>query len=379
MNNKGLFCSTVILLITLSFQGCATVGNQVSKVKSALPGHKKPQNLLASGRNYESKNEWLAAREQYETHLKKDPKSVKACHRLGIVCSRLGDSVAATRYFTQARQLDPTNSEVLNDFGYALYQRGQYNAAEKIFTAALQNDAKNSRIINNLALTVGHQGRFKESFSLFRNVMPPAEAHANLAYIHTQRGEGELALQEYDLALTEDPDLETAGLAAAELAEMKILLLAKQAQKTEQQLAADQSAPQTETLKRQNTVAKTPIMTQLETQTTQLVSAKQPVEITRKPSLNATTPIVRQKLISQASLKKEVQFKPVASQPPVSRPVIKPISKPVFEVEEEALEINSFKSLDELSVEEKPAIIRISNESESEELLFRSSQELSEQ
>lgn len=371
MNNKGLFCSTVILLITFSLQGCAQLGNQVSKVKSALPGQKKSENLLASARNYERKNEWLAAREKYEKHLKKDPQSVSACHRLGIVCTRLGDSVAATRYFTQARQLAPHNSEVLNDFGFALYQRGQYDAAEKIFTAALQNDATNHRIINNLALTVGHQGRYKESFSLFRNIMPPAEAHANLAYIHTQRGEGDLALEEYDLALSEDPTLETAGLAAAELAEMRILALAKQTKKEEaEQLAASQNAPKTETSNRPVTQVKTVT----EKQTTQLVSAKQPVEPTQKPSLNATTPVVRQKLISQASLKKEAR--PVAPQPPVSRPAQLPVSKPVIEVEEEALEINPFKTLDEISQEDQPAIIRISNESESKEDLFRSPQEL---
>ncbi len=221
MNNKGLSCSTVILIITMTFQGCSQLGTQISKVKSTLPGQKKPENLLAAARGFESKKEWLAAREQYEKYLSKNPKSANACHRLGIVCSHLGDTVAATRYFTQARQIEPNNSEVLNDFGYALYQRGQYGAAEKIFSTALQNDANNKRIMNNLALTVGHQGRFKESFSIFRNIMPAAEAHANLAYIHTQRGEGELALDEYDLALTADPHLERAGLAAAELAEMK--------------------------------------------------------------------------------------------------------------------------------------------------------------
>ena len=392
MNNKGLFCSTVILLITFSTQGCSHLGNQVSKVKSALPGQKITESLLAAARTDESKNELLAAREKYERYLKGNRKSVIACHRLGIVCTRLGDSVSATRYFTQARQLDPTNSEVLNDFGYALYQRGQYNAAEKIFTAALQNDASNKRIINNLALTVGHQGRFKESFTLFRNIMPPAEAHANLAYIHTQRGEGELALQEYDLALTADPTLETAGLAAAELAEMKNIFLAKQSQKPEQQLAAKKTAPQTETTRQQTlpakTLAKSPFKQQPETQTTQLVSAKQTVEKTPQKSLNVTTPVAREKQITQASLKEEeIQFRQITSQPPVSKPIkkpvsipgTKPVSKPVPKVEEEALEIESFNTIDELSVEEKPAIIRISNESEQEEALFRTPQELSEQ
>lgn len=345
MNDKGLSCSTVILIITVTFQGCTQLGTQISKVKSAIPGHKEPVNIIALARNYEKQNEFKAAREQYEKHLRKDPKSVIACHRLGIVCSRLGDTVASTRYFTQARQLDPHNSEVLNDFGFALYNRGEYKSAEKIFSTALQNDANNNRIINNLALAIGHQGRFKESLSLFRNIMSSAEAHANLAYIHTQRGEGELALKEYDLALTADPNLEQAGMAAAELAEMKYLALANQAKKSEQQLAEKKVVP-----KKQNT---------------QLVQAKQSTQATT-PTRKKTIPVVREKLISQASMKKEKL---------ISAP-----RKAVPELElkgDDDLEINSFRTLDELNQEEEPVIIRISNEVKSQESLFRSPAELS--
>mgnify|MGYP003663419737 CR=1 FL=1 len=356
MNNKGLSCSTVILIITMTFQGCTQLGTQVTRMKASLPGQKKPENLMASARTLESKSEWLAAREEYEKYLKKNPKSVKACHRLGIVCSHLGDTVAATRYFTQARQLDPNNSELLNDFGYALYQRGQFEAAEKVFSTALQNDASNKRIINNLALTVGHQGRFKESFSLFRNIMPPAEAHANLAYIHTQRGEGDLALQEYDLALTDDPHLERAGLAAAELVEMKNLTLARQGQeKTNVQLAAN---PVT---------AEMQPKTEPEKKTTQVVSIEVPVKATPKPSLNRTIPVAKEKLISQTSMKKEV----LVPTPQTA------VAKPLPSQEEEALEISSFRTLDELSLEEEPAIIRISNEKTQEEPMFRAPQEFS--
>lgn len=349
MNNKGLSCSTVILLITITFQGCSHLSNQVAKVKSALPTQKNSDKLILAARTFESKNELLAAREQYEKYLSKNPKSAKACHRLGIVCTRLGDPVAATRYFTQARQIDPQNSVLLNDFGYALYQRGQFKAAEKIFKEALQNDANNNRIINNLALSVGHQGRFKESFSLFRNIMPAAEAHANVAYIHTQRGEGELALKEYDLALTADPNLRTAGLAAAELAEMKSLFLAKQDKKTTQQLATRKIAPKAE----------------LNKQPTQLVSSKRPVQ--KMPTLltSQSKQTGKQKLIAQTSMKRQAKVEPS----------LKPDTKSEPKMEEDELEINSFRTLDELS-EEESVIIRISDEKTQEENLFRTPQEL---
>ena len=76
---------------------------------------------------------------------------------------------------------------------------------------------------------------------------------------------------------------------------------------------------------------------------------------------------MREKLISQTSMKKEVKLP--TPQPAVSKPLPKP--------EEEALEISTFRSLDELSLDEEPAIIRISNEKTQEEPMFRSPQEFS--
>ncbi|WP_417396121.1 tetratricopeptide repeat protein [Gimesia chilikensis] len=366
------------------------MNTQVSKVKSVLPGGKeKDENVLAAARSMERQKEWIGAREKYESYLKKNPHSVKACHRLAIVCSHLGDTVAATRYFTQAKQLDPNNSEVLNDFGYALYQRGQYEAAEKALAAALQNDAQNPRIMNNLALVVGHQGRFKESYTMFRNIMSEAEAHANVAYIHTQRGEGELALKEYDLALSADPDLTSAGQGAAELALLKDRMLARKTAEAEEQLAAASAEKQTQP--ETNAKAAAPQKTRSLDKPTQLASLKASADTRaqQRETLAPSKPAPEKtKLISQVSLKKEMESAaPVKVQPfrkipdnpaPVktatrtvsvqSKPVVtrtipqpKVEAKPEPQLEEAPLEINPFRSLDEIE-EEAPVIIRISNE-----------------
>lgn len=389
MNSNGLFCSTLILC-TLAFQGCSQLNTQVSKVKSVLPGGKeKDENVLAAARSMERQKEWIGAREKYESYLKKNPHSVKACHRLAIVCSHLGDTVAATRYFTQAKQLDPNNSEVLNDFGYALYQRGQYEAAEKALAAALQNDAQNPRIMNNLALVVGHQGRFKESYTMFRNIMSEAEAHANVAYIHTQRGEGELALKEYDLALSADPDLTSAGQGAAELALLRDRMLAHKTAEAEEQLAAASAEKQTQP--ETSAKAAAPQKTRSLDKPTQLASLKASADTRaqQRETLASSKPAPEKtKLISQVSLKKEMESAaPVKVQPfrkipdnpaPVktatrtvsvqSKPVVtrtipqpKVEAKPEPQLEEAPLEINPFRSLDEIE-EEAPVIIRISNE-----------------
>jgi Tfp pilus assembly protein PilF len=387
MNSNGLFCSTLILC-TLAFQGCSQLNTQVSKVKSVLPGNKeKQENVLAAARSLERQKEWIGARKKYEAYLKKNPHSVKACHRLGIVCSQMGDTVAATRYFTEAKQLDPNNSELLNDFGFALYKRGQYEAAEKVLATALQNDANNPRIMNNLALTVGNQGRFKESYTMFRNIMSEAEAHANVAYIHTQRGEGEQALKEYDLALTADPDLQSAGMAAAELALLRNRLVAQKTAEAEEKLAANpepqKTAQPAASPKPQLTAEKSPKLASLKASP---AARKQPSQ----PLAQKQAPVAKEKMISQVSLKKEMKstapakvnpFKQIPQKqaaPAVSRKIPQPEPSP----EEAPLEIAPFRSLDEIE-EEKPVIIRISNEvpaaAENEDTLFRTPQELSQQ
>ena len=379
MNSNGLLCST-LMLCTLTLHGCTQLNSQVAKVKSTFSSSEKSENMLAAARTLESQKEWIGARKKYEECLKRDPRNVKACHRLGIVCTQLGDTVAATRYFTQARQLAPTNSELLNDFGFALYKRGQYEAAEKVLAAALQNDANNPKIMNNLALTVGHQGRFKESYTMFRNLMSEAEAHANVAYIHTQRGEGNLALKEYDLALTADPTLKSAGLAAAELAQLKNRHLENQALKADQQLAATSPAKEKQQpakKQQQPESAKTQQIARLKPTTT----PAQPKAIPPKKSP------VKQELISQVSMKKEVKREiPLETKPELKREkkVVKqeptltrriPQEKPTQEAA--PLEINPFRSLDEISEEEAPVIIRISNETAAKESGFRTPQELS--
>ena len=92
---------------------------------------------------------------------------------------------------------------------------------EKVLRMAVQENPTHKRAVNNLAIVIGHQGHFDESLAMFRRVVGEAEANANLAYIHVQRGEGQAATQRYSRALTLDSNLEAATRAMLQIAEMQ--------------------------------------------------------------------------------------------------------------------------------------------------------------
>ena len=143
---------------------------------------------------------------------------------------------------------------------------------------------------------------------MFRNSMSEAEAHANVAYIHTQRGEGELALKEYDLALSADPDLTSAGQGAAELALLRDRMLAHKTAEAEEQLAAASAEKQTQP--QTSAKATAPQKTRSLDKPTQLASLKASADTRaqQRETLAPSKPAPEKtKLISQVSLKKEME------------------------------------------------------------------------
>mgnify|MGYP002624189877 FL=1 len=68
-----------------------------------------------------------------------------------------------------------------------------------------------------------------------------AEAHANLAFICSQRGDGSQAMEHYSRALDHDPDLRAAAVGLTQLHEMK-----QEFDREQAAIAARQAAPETQ-------------------------------------------------------------------------------------------------------------------------------------
>lgn len=217
MRRCSLSAVMLLALVAGPLSGCAHLGSGGFATSRA----EKIEAQFDLARLAESEGELDKSREMYESILKKDPTNVAVCHRLGIVYARQTNYEAAKRYFNEALRLKPANAEILNDLGYACYLSNDYSNAEAALESALKVDSQNRRATNNLALVVGTQGRLDESYQLFRRVNKESEAHANVAYLYAQQGEGKKALDHYSRALSLEPDMKNAANAMVEIARLQ--------------------------------------------------------------------------------------------------------------------------------------------------------------
>lgn len=206
-------------LVALALSGCAQMSAKLPSVSLKRP--QSDETRLNVARLYERQNRLGAARKLYTELHDEDPDNLLVMHRLAAISTRLGDFEAAQKYFQQSLAIDPDNAEVLADLGYAQYLHGDLETAEATLRRSLSLNPDSQRTVGNLALVAGMNGQIDESLSLYRQIVDEAEAQANVAYIHVQRGEGELAMQRYDRALTLDQSLTSAANALVKLAALK--------------------------------------------------------------------------------------------------------------------------------------------------------------
>jgi Tfp pilus assembly protein PilF len=208
-----------ILLAALATGGCSTLGTQIS---TRLPGAREAdETLLSIARLNERQGRLGEARRQYEQIVRRQPEHFEAWHRLSLVYTQLEERDAADRAFQKARAMQPNNADLLADYGYALFLREELTEAETILRQALRESPRHKRAVNNLAIVLAHHDQWEESYSLFRQAVGEAEAHANLGYLHTQFGNGRQAVEHYSRALTLDPQLASASQAMYQLAQLQ--------------------------------------------------------------------------------------------------------------------------------------------------------------
>ncbi len=222
MNPKRTWASLLIGLLAIQFAGCASLPGWVSASKStSSPAGSNIETQLDIARLHEHQEKLIQARKMYFSILDDDPQNAQAFHRLGVVLTRMGKQDEAIPYYQRAVELNSENSELLSDFGYALFLNDDLETAEEALQQALAIDPNHKRSIGNLAMVRGHQGSYNDCLSLFREIVTEAKAYSNLAYIHVQRGEGQLAIQRYGQALELDDTLESAAEALVQIAKLQ--------------------------------------------------------------------------------------------------------------------------------------------------------------
>jgi Flp pilus assembly protein TadD/YHS domain-containing protein len=207
----------VVALIPWAAIGCAATNSRLGQLASRSA--EEQEALWARGQMYEKEGRYPEAQQIYAELYRRDEKSPRYAHRLGVVSTMMGDHERAISAYARARELDAENPELLADMGYAAFLRKEYQQAETLLRASLSRSGENPRAKTNLALTVGMQGRYDESLELFRQVhgQDEAEVLCNLAYVKSQRGDVSGAKELYKQALAIDPTMSRATVALAEL------------------------------------------------------------------------------------------------------------------------------------------------------------------
>ncbi len=212
-------CTWLALFFCVSVLGCSNP--PVSAPDMAV--HSIPKSKVETGiklaRIQEREGNLRQALVMYEDMLQADPANGEIYHRLMVANTRLDQPERADAYFEEAQKRLPHNAELFADYGYACYLRGDMPTAETWLKKAHQLEPKNKRITANLALVVGAGGRVQECLTYFRQYLDEADAHANVGFVLSQRGDFEAARQSYTKALSLNPRLKSAQHALLQLAE----------------------------------------------------------------------------------------------------------------------------------------------------------------
>ena len=215
MVKRKLWLAACGLALLGTLSGCA---NFTQTVRNSIPNPGQQREMRYDFAQLQERNGDLhKAEKAYRELADAKPKEAKFHHRLGIVLVRQGKLEDGVTELTKASELDQENALILNDLGYAQMLRGEYAAAETAIRKSLELDAKDTRARNNLALVLGYEGKMRESYEQFRLNNSEAEARANLAYVHTQRGELIAASKEYDQSLSKNPENKAAAEALVQL------------------------------------------------------------------------------------------------------------------------------------------------------------------
>jgi predicted O-linked N-acetylglucosamine transferase (SPINDLY family) len=180
--------------------------------------------LMLRSRAHEALRNLAAAIADVEGALALNPRDVRACNELGILCADAREIDRAIAAFRRAIALDPSYARAWNNLGNALRESGQAHEAERAFARATVADPRYPLAWANLGVTLRDLGRDGDAAAAFERAiaLDPRQRLALTALAGMRRGQGsiDVAATLYERALSFGPrDAQTLFLYAGTLAE----------------------------------------------------------------------------------------------------------------------------------------------------------------
>lgn len=177
---------------------------------ASMPGKLTPELWIMQGQLAESQGQHAKALESYNKALQAEPNNVGALVSTARLYDRQGDAAHSVQYFQKALVVNPNDASVHNDLGLAYSKAGNVAAAKDSLGKAALIEPSNVRYRNNLATLMVENGQAEEAVRQLQQVLPPAVAHYNVAYLHFTKQNIPAAQQQLQAALQIDPNLQQA-------------------------------------------------------------------------------------------------------------------------------------------------------------------------
>jgi tetratricopeptide (TPR) repeat protein len=185
--------------------------------KDDLPDDQLLKLALVAGDEFMKQGHDAEAIQQFERARRLDAKAPVA-RKLARLYERQGQFSQALAEYKLALEQSPQDADLCNDVGYCYFQMGNYVQAEHWLKRSRNLKSGHARASVNLGMAVGMQNRHAEALRLFQEVLSPADAYSNLAFVYLKQGRRTEAIEAYQQALLLQPDHK---LAASVLPKLK--------------------------------------------------------------------------------------------------------------------------------------------------------------
>jgi Tfp pilus assembly protein PilF len=207
---QTLGCASSLLMLTNSDDAIEKAFG-TSTEDSENTGLTPQQSSLACLRTaYEldKQNHLYEAASLYERARTFNPKVKGVSRRLAVLYARMNQADKARMEFDRAIEETPNEADLYSDAGFFYLQNGDDEKAEALLDKAFKLDPNHAKSNMHLAMLRAKQERPDESLTLFKKVVGPAEAHANLGVLLAKQGKLEQARSHFEQAQQLDSEAE---------------------------------------------------------------------------------------------------------------------------------------------------------------------------
>jgi tetratricopeptide (TPR) repeat protein len=165
---------------------------------------------VAMGENLEQNDDGEGARRMFHTALELEPHNLAALIGLGRHFDRQGQLDRATENYLEATKHYPENATAFKDLGLCYARQRRYDEAIRALNRAIELEPDRARYRNNIAMVLVSQNRLDEAIKHLTDAHGPATAHYNAGFLLNKQGQNEAALDQFKLALRDDPAMDKA-------------------------------------------------------------------------------------------------------------------------------------------------------------------------